>query len=187
MANTEVLTVVPRPLVTFANATAGPKLPGSRRDAVSLIVRAIVTPLASVVPTAGLAESHDGVLIEYLTVPADELRRYAVYGGTMYQNLSRNRTYTGNVIYSPSAYLQFSLEYRHLESSPVVGLPAASKLVGCPACGHRVRVVCAELRNDRHRRLPPDRTRRRRGPNGPRARTRAVLAATGVVAIAAGG
>ena len=36
---------------------------------------------------------------------ADELRRYAVPGGTTYQNLSRNRTYTGNVIYSPSAYL----------------------------------------------------------------------------------
>ncbi len=53
---------------------------------------------------------------------ANELRRYAVPGGAMYQNLARNRTYTGNVIYSPSAYLLFSLEYRHLESFPVVGL-----------------------------------------------------------------
>src|ERR1700677_1038148 len=52
---------------------------------------------------------------------AQEFRRYAVPGGTMYQNLARNRTYTGNVIYSPTAYLLFSLEYRHLDSSPVLG------------------------------------------------------------------
>ena len=64
---------------------------------------------------------------------ADELRRYAVPGGATYQNLSRNQTYTGNVIYSPSAYLQFSLEYRHLESSPVIGPPAASNIIGLGA------------------------------------------------------
>ncbi len=64
---------------------------------------------------------------------ADELRRYAVSGGTMYQNLARNRTYTGNVIYSPSAYLMFSLEYRHLESTPVIGAPAGSNIIGLAA------------------------------------------------------
>jgi hypothetical protein len=64
---------------------------------------------------------------------ANELRRYAVSGGTTYQNLSRNRTYTGNVIYSPSAYLQFSLEYRHLESLPVIGPPAGSNIIGLGA------------------------------------------------------
>lgn len=64
---------------------------------------------------------------------ADKLRRYAAYGNSFYQNLSRNRTYTGNVIYSPSAYLQFSLEYRHLESSPVIGLPAGSNIIGLGA------------------------------------------------------
>jgi uncharacterized coiled-coil protein SlyX len=64
---------------------------------------------------------------------ADELRRFAVPGGAMVQNLARNRTYTGNVIYSPRAYLLFSLEYRHLESSPVVGLPAASNIIGLGA------------------------------------------------------
>jgi uncharacterized coiled-coil protein SlyX len=64
---------------------------------------------------------------------AGELRRYAVYDGTMYQNLARNRTYTGNVIYSPSAYLLFSLEYRHLESSPIIGLPAGSNIIGLGA------------------------------------------------------
>ncbi len=64
---------------------------------------------------------------------ADELRRYAVPGSTTYQNLSRNRTYTGNVIYSPSAYLQFSLEYRHLESSPILSAPASSNIIGLGA------------------------------------------------------
>jgi hypothetical protein len=64
---------------------------------------------------------------------ARDLRHYAVFSGTTYQNLSRNRTYTGNVIYSPSAYLQFSLEYRHLESSPIIGLPAGSNIIGLGA------------------------------------------------------
>ena len=65
---------------------------------------------------------------------ADELRHYAVSGGaSTYLNLSRNRTSTANVIYSPSAYLQFSLEYRHLESTPVIGPPASSNIIGLGA------------------------------------------------------
>ncbi|HEY5256669.1 MAG TPA: hypothetical protein VIJ53_18590 [Acidobacteriaceae bacterium] len=64
---------------------------------------------------------------------AGELRPYAVPGGSIYRNLARNRTYTGNVIYSPRAYLLFSLEYRHLESAPVIGLPAASNIIGLGA------------------------------------------------------
>lgn len=64
---------------------------------------------------------------------ANELRGYAVAGNTIYQNLARNRTYTGNVIYSPSAYLLFSVEYRHLESFPVVGAPADSNIIGIGA------------------------------------------------------
>lgn len=67
---------------------------------------------------------------------AGNLRRYAVPGGTMIQNLARNRTYTGNLIYSPSTYLMFSIEYRHLISSPITGLPAASDIVGLGA-GYR--------------------------------------------------
>jgi hypothetical protein len=51
----------------------------------------------------------------------------------MYQNLARNRTYTGNVIYSPTASLLFSLEYRHLESAPVIGAPAKSNIIGIAA------------------------------------------------------
>jgi hypothetical protein len=67
---------------------------------------------------------------------ASQLRPYAVPGGTSYQNLARNRTYTGNVIYSPSAYLLFSLEYRHLGSSPIIGSPVGSNVIGL-AAGYR--------------------------------------------------
>jgi hypothetical protein len=64
---------------------------------------------------------------------AAEVRRYSVPTGTMYQNLSRNRTYTGNVIYRPSAYLLFSLEYRHLESSAELSPAAESNVIGLGA------------------------------------------------------
>jgi hypothetical protein len=63
-------------------------------------------------------------------VVAGELRHYYAPTGSTMQNLARNRTYTGNVIYSPSAYLLLSLEYRHLESAPVEGLPNASDIIG---------------------------------------------------------
>jgi hypothetical protein len=64
---------------------------------------------------------------------AGEVRRYSVPTGTMYQNLSRNQTFTGNLIYRPSAYLLFSLEYRHLESSPVLSPAAESNVIGLGA------------------------------------------------------
>jgi hypothetical protein len=64
---------------------------------------------------------------------ARELRPYAVPGAGTYQNLARNHTYTGNVIYSPSAYLLFSLEYRHLDSFPVLGLPTGTNIIGLAA------------------------------------------------------
>jgi hypothetical protein len=59
------------------------------------------------------------------------LRPYA--GTSAYQNLARNRSYTGNAIYSPSAYLLFSLEYRRLESAPVNGPTAGSNIIGLGA------------------------------------------------------
>jgi hypothetical protein len=62
-----------------------------------------------------------------------QMRHYVVTGGTMYQNLTINRTFTGNVIYAPSAYLLFSLEYRYLKSSPISGLPAHSNIIGLGA------------------------------------------------------
>lgn len=64
---------------------------------------------------------------------ASELRPYFDPSASMARNLARNRTYTGNVIFSPSAYLLFSLEYRHLESSPVIGPSAESNIVGLAA------------------------------------------------------
>jgi hypothetical protein len=64
---------------------------------------------------------------------AKQLRPYAVPGGLSYQNLAGNRSYTGNAIFSPSAYLQFSLEYRHLESTPVTGSSAGSNVIGIVA------------------------------------------------------
>jgi len=67
--------VLPRPFDTFVNATAGPYVPGERRDAFGFTVRVIVTPRVSVVPKVELAVSQNGVLIEYLTVPVLELTR----------------------------------------------------------------------------------------------------------------
>ncbi len=64
---------------------------------------------------------------------AGDLHRYTVPSGTAYQRLARNRTWTGNVIYSPSAYLLFSFEYRYLASAPLTGAPSASNVVGLSA------------------------------------------------------
>jgi hypothetical protein len=66
---------------------------------------------------------------------ASDLRIYYDSTGSMaqYFNLARNRTVTGNVIFSPSAYLLFSLEYRRLESAPVLGLPATTNIIGIGA------------------------------------------------------
>ena len=66
-------------------------------------------------------------------VPAGQLRPYAGAYTAYYQNLARNRTYTGNVIYSPSAYLLFSLEYRHIDSSPVNAPTTGSNIIGVGA------------------------------------------------------
>lgn len=64
---------------------------------------------------------------------AGEMRHYIVPGGTMIQNLTINRTFTTNMIYAPSAYLLFSFEYRHLQSSPIIGLSAQSNIIGLGA------------------------------------------------------
>jgi len=69
-------------------------------------------------------------------VPAEQLRPYAGAASAVYLNLARNRTYVGNVIYSPSAYLLFSLEYRHLQSSPVNGATNNGDVIGI-ATGYR--------------------------------------------------
>jgi hypothetical protein len=63
---------------------------------------------------------------------AAELRRY-VLPSTAYQNQARNQTFTANTIYSPSAYLLFSLEYRHLTTTPIIGAPANTNIIGVAA------------------------------------------------------
>lgn len=64
---------------------------------------------------------------------AGELLRFASAGGPIDQNLARNRTFTGNFIYSPSAFLLFSIEYRRLDSFSVLAAPATSNVIGLGA------------------------------------------------------
>ncbi len=64
---------------------------------------------------------------------AHQLRRYAGPPSSTYLNLARNRTYVGNVIYSPSAYLLFSFEYRYLQSAPAVGTTWGANVFGLSA------------------------------------------------------
>ncbi len=64
---------------------------------------------------------------------ARQLRPYFLPTDPLVYNLARNRTYTGNVIYSPSTYLLFSFEYRHIESVPVTGDAAISNIFGVAA------------------------------------------------------
>lgn len=64
---------------------------------------------------------------------ASDLHLYVVPSATAYQNLARNRTWTSNFIYSPSAYLLFSLEYRYLVSAPITGSSSASNIIGLSA------------------------------------------------------
>ncbi len=67
---------------------------------------------------------------------AGQLRPYAVANGSVYQNIARNRTIFSNVIFSPSSYLLFSFEYRHLSTAPVIGAPWTSEIFGL-AAGYR--------------------------------------------------
>jgi hypothetical protein len=69
-------------------------------------------------------------------VPAAQLRPFAGIPSAYYLNLARNRTYTANMIFSPSAYLMFSLEYRHLLSSPVNDYTSTGDIIGI-ATGYR--------------------------------------------------
>jgi hypothetical protein len=66
-------------------------------------------------------------------VPAGQLRPYAGVTSSVFQNIARNRTLTGNVIFSPSAYLLFSLEYRRIETSPVNSPTLSSDIIGVGA------------------------------------------------------
>jgi hypothetical protein len=64
---------------------------------------------------------------------AGQLRPYATTIYAPYLNLARSRTFFSNVIYSPSAYLLLSLEYRHLQSSPVNSSTSTANIFGLVA------------------------------------------------------
>jgi hypothetical protein len=63
---------------------------------------------------------------------SSELREYANVA-TGYLGLARNRTFFANAIYSPSAYLLFSLEVRHITSTQITGPAADSNVIGIGA------------------------------------------------------
>ena len=65
---------------------------------------------------------------------AKELRAYPGAGAAnLYGTIARNRTIFANVIYSPSAYLQVSMEYRNLYTAPAPGRLWVSNTVGAAA------------------------------------------------------
>jgi chaperonin cofactor prefoldin len=64
---------------------------------------------------------------------AAQLRPYVGTSSAGYLDFARNHTITGNVIYSPSAYLLFSFEYRRLETAPASGGPWSSNIYGLGA------------------------------------------------------
>jgi len=67
---------------------------------------------------------------------AKELRAVAGASTQGYLNFARNRTWTANTIYSPTAYLLFSFEYRRVETAPVAGRLWTSNVFGV-AAGYR--------------------------------------------------
>lgn len=69
-------------------------------------------------------------------IPVRQVRRYPGPVADIYQNLARTQTWTGNVIYSPSAWFLLSLEYRHLESTNADGSARSSNIIGA-AAGYR--------------------------------------------------
>ena len=66
-------------------------------------------------------------------VPGHQLRPFALHTPGGLYNLARNRTFTGNVIFSPSAYLLFSVEYRRIMSSFVNSPTQSSDVIGIAA------------------------------------------------------
>lgn len=58
---------------------------------------------------------------------------FALSASSYYPGLARNRSYFANVIYSPSTYLQFSLEYRRFLTSFAAGPTSFSDAIGIGA------------------------------------------------------
>lgn len=66
-------------------------------------------------------------------VLAHQLRPFASGDPLSYLNLARNRTFIGNIIYSPSASLLFSLEYRRIASSYMMAPTQFADVIGLAA------------------------------------------------------
>ena len=66
-------------------------------------------------------------------ISAHQLRPYAVATPGSLYNLARNRTFTANAIYSPSAYVLLSVEFRHLMSSFVNSPTQTGDVIGIAA------------------------------------------------------
>ena len=65
---------------------------------------------------------------------SSQLRSYPGTGSaSVYGSIARNRTVFANVIYSPSAYLKFSVEYRNLYTAPAPGRLWTSNSTGIGA------------------------------------------------------
>ena len=64
---------------------------------------------------------------------ARQLKPYVGTSSGGYLDFARNHTITANAIYSPSAYLLFSFEYRRLETAPVTGRLWTSNVYGLAA------------------------------------------------------
>jgi hypothetical protein len=64
---------------------------------------------------------------------AGQLRPFATGNVPSYDNIARNRTFVSNFIYSPSTYLSFTFEYRHLQSSPVNAPTIPANVYGAAA------------------------------------------------------
>jgi hypothetical protein len=109
---------------------------GSYKDYIFLAVSSI--PLDDVGGWAQLKERASS-RVEFNTAYgidnsfAAEARRYVGTYPTSYLNLARNQTFFANTIYSPSAYLLFSFEFRHIWSAPISGPAANSNLLGITA------------------------------------------------------
>ncbi len=67
---------------------------------------------------------------------AHEIRPYLTNATASYLSLARNATFYTNVIYSPTAYTLFSLEYRRIDSSYAIGPHSVANIVGV-AAGYR--------------------------------------------------
>ncbi len=64
---------------------------------------------------------------------AGQIRPYTTTVSSTYANLARNQTVFTNAIYSPNSSAMFSLEFRHIASSPAIGRRYDANVIGVAA------------------------------------------------------